>query len=96
MAYPVEPAYCPASHPVALPMIEFKMAFPVSGDMSQVRLSSGRGYSFHYDFFNAWDAGHAGRAGQPLRRGGLQCDARGYDETQPGRGAALNANYQLP
>lgn len=38
---------CPASHPVALPMIEFKMAFPVNGDMSQVRLASGRGYSFH-------------------------------------------------
>ncbi|RIH58188.1 DUF1996 domain-containing protein [Streptomyces sp. SHP22-7] len=60
MAYPVvKPGtndnMCPASHPVALPMIEFKMAFPVNGDMSDVRLASGRGYSFHYDFFNAWE-----------------------------------------
>ena len=59
---------CPASHPVAVPMIEFKMAFPVSGDMSQVRLASGRGYSFHYDFFNAWDAADPGRAGHPLHQ----------------------------
>ncbi|GAA2389465.1 hypothetical protein Cme02nite_75340 [Catellatospora methionotrophica] len=95
MAYPVN-LVCPASHPVALPMIEFKMAFPASGDMSQVRLSSGRGYSFHYDFFNAWDPATQAALVNHCVRGGLQCNARGYDETQPGRGAALNANYQLP
>jgi hypothetical protein len=54
MAYPVN-GVCPASHPVAVPMVEFKMAFPVSGDLSQVTLSSGRGHSFHYDFYNAWE-----------------------------------------
>ena len=54
MAYPVN-GRCTESHPVAVPMIEFKMAFPVSGDTSQVRLASGAGYSFHYDFYNAWD-----------------------------------------
>ena len=26
--------------------------------------------------------------------GGLQCDARGYDQNQPGKGAVLDANYQ--
>jgi hypothetical protein len=43
MAYPVD-GRCTTSHPVAVPMVEFKMAFPVDGDMSRVRLSSGRGY----------------------------------------------------
>ena len=62
MAYPTL-GICPTSHPVAVPMIEFKMAFPVSGNMSNVRLSSGRGYSFHYDFYNVWDAADPERAG---------------------------------
>jgi hypothetical protein len=95
MAYPVN-GVCPDDHPVALPMIEFKMAFPVSGDMSQVRLSSGRGYSFHYDFFNAWDPATQKALVDHCVVGGLQCDARGYDETHPEAGAALNENYELP
>ena len=92
MAYPIN-GVCPADHPVALPMIEFKMAFPVHGDMSQVHLSSGRGFSFHYDFFNAWDPATQAALLTHCVVGGLQCDARGYDETQPGKGAALNAQY---
>ncbi|MFD7713028.1 DUF1996 domain-containing protein [Streptomyces sp. NPDC059785] len=101
MAYPVvKPGtndnMCPADHPVALPMIEFKMAFPVNGDMSKVRLSSGTGHSFHYDFFNAWDAPTLQALVGHCVVGGLQCDARGYDETHPEAGAALDANYELP
>lgn len=101
MAYPVvNPGtnnnICPADHPVALPMIEFKMAFPVNGDMSQVRLASGAGYSFHYDFFNAWDAPTLKALVDHCVVGGLQCDARGYDQTHPEAGAALDANYRLP
>ncbi|MGW7297969.1 DUF1996 domain-containing protein [Streptomyces sp. NPDC054829] len=101
MAYPVvKPGtnndICPASHPVALPMIEFKMAFPVDGDMSQVRLASGRGYSFHYDFFNAWHEPTLAALVQHCVVGGLQCNARGYDETRPERGAALGPDYKLP
>ncbi|MGW2014664.1 DUF1996 domain-containing protein [Streptomyces sp. NPDC001927] len=101
MAYPVvKPGtndnVCPESHPVALPMVEFKMAFPMSGDMSQVRLASGRGYSFHYDFFNAWEERTLKALVDHCVVGGLQCDARGYDETHPERGAALNAEYRLP
>jgi hypothetical protein len=101
MAYPVvkngtNDNICPADHPVALPMIEFKMAFPASGDMSAVRLSSGRGYSFHYDFFTAWDpATQAALVGHCIN-GGLQCDARGYDQSHPEAGAALNDRYELP
>lgn len=101
MAYPiVKPGtndnMCPASHPVALPMIEFKMAWPVNGDMSQVRLASGRGYSFHYDFFNAWEERTLKAMVDHCIVGGLQCDPRGYDQNQPQRGAVLNTEYRLP
>ncbi|WP_405014549.1 DUF1996 domain-containing protein [Kitasatospora sp. NBC_01539] len=97
MAYPVN-GVCPTTHPVALPMIEFKMAWPspANGDMSQLRLASGRGYSFHYDFFNAWDAPTLSALVNHCIIGGLQCNARGYDETLPQRGAALNEQYLLP
>ncbi|CCK24947.1 secreted protein [Streptomyces davaonensis JCM 4913] len=101
MAYPVvKPGtnnnVCPTSHPVALPMVEFKMAFPVDGDMSQVRLASGRGYSFHYDFFNAWHEPTLAALVDHCVVGGLQCNARGYDETHPEEGAALGPDYRLP
>jgi hypothetical protein len=95
MAYPIN-GRCPADFPIALPMIEFKMAFPVSGDMSQVRLASGRGYSFHYDFYNAWDPATLAALVTHCVNGGLQCDARGFDQTNPGAGSALNSQYVLP
>ncbi|WP_233645175.1 DUF1996 domain-containing protein [Streptomyces sp. BSE6.1] len=101
MAYPVvNPGtnnnICPADHPVALPMIEFKMAFPVNGDLSRVRLASGASHSFHYDFFNAWDEATLDAMVGHCIVGGLQCDARGYDQTHPEAGAALNEDYELP
>ncbi|WP_213454446.1 DUF1996 domain-containing protein [Rhizomonospora bruguierae] len=95
LAYPVV-GVCPGDHPVAVPMIEFKMAWPVSGDMSRVRLSSGRGYSFHYDVFNAWDPPTLAALTTHCVNGGLQCDPRGFDQYKPDRGAALNEQYQLP
>lgn len=100
MAYPLvmgaNQDVCPTSHPVALPMVEFKMAWPVNGDMSKVRLSSGTGHSFHYDFFNAWDDATLRAMVNHCVVGGLQCDARGYDQNNPGAGAALNEDYELP
>ncbi|MCW8217085.1 DUF1996 domain-containing protein [Streptomyces halstedii] len=100
MAYPraqgANQNVCPPTHPVALPMIEFKMAWPVNGDMSQVNLASGTGHSFHYDFFNAWDEATLDAMVDHCIVGGLQCDARGYDESNPGEGAALDENYELP
>jgi Domain of unknown function (DUF1996)/F5/8 type C domain len=98
MAYPVLKGYrivCPDDHPVALPMIEFKMAFPVSGDMSQVHLASGRGYSWHYDFFNAWDPTILAPLVKHCINGGLQCNPRGFDLYKPARGGVLDENYQL-
>ncbi len=101
MAYPVvKPGtnddVCPASHPVALPMVEFKMAFPVDGDMSGVRLASGAAYSFPYDFFNAWNEPTLTALVNHCIVGGLQCDARGFDQTHPEAGAALDTDYELP
>jgi hypothetical protein len=95
MAYPTV-GVCPVSHPVAVPMVEFKMAFPVSGNLSNVRLASGRAYSFHYDFYNAWDARTLNALVTHCINGGLQCDPRGFDLYKPNRGAALNENYVLP
>lgn len=99
MSYPVienGSDVCPDSHPVAVPMVEFKMAFPVDGDMTGVRLASGEGYSFHYDFFNAWDEPTLAAMVEHCINGGLQCDARGYDQFHPEEGAALNEDYELP
>ncbi len=95
MAYPKD-GRCPSSHPVAGPMVEFKMAFPVAGDMSQVHLSSGRGYSFHYDFFYAWDPETLAALVRHCINRGLQCNACGLDEFLPAMGAALNESYELP
>ncbi|GAA4604079.1 hypothetical protein BJY16_004856 [Actinoplanes octamycinicus] len=53
MAYPVGNA-CPASHPVVVPKLRQVMRYPVNGDPARLRLASGRGYTMHGDFFNAW------------------------------------------
>ena len=95
MAYPVA-GRCTAAHPIALPMLEFKMAFPAGTDTSQVRLSSGPSYTFHYDFLNAWDPATLAALVKQCINGGLQCNPRGFDETRPGRGAALNEQMRLP
>ncbi|MEU4443535.1 DUF1996 domain-containing protein [Actinosynnema sp. NPDC050801] len=78
------------------PSLEFKIAFPVSGDMSRVRLSSGRGYTWHYDFMNAWDGPTLQALVSHCVNGGLQCDPRGYDQYKPHRGAALGPDHRLP
>ncbi len=94
MAYPVK-GRCPGDHPVALPMLEFKIPYPVNGDMSQVHLSSGAGFSFHYDFFNAWDDATLAALVKTCVNGGLQCNAQGYDQHHPNVPAALGSDYKL-
>jgi len=53
---------CPASHPVAVPRLEFKLRYPTSGGPG-IRLATGSGvhashtgsgYSAHGDVLNAW------------------------------------------
>ncbi|MEU6858953.1 DUF1996 domain-containing protein [Glycomyces sp. NPDC046736] len=94
MAYPVNGS-CTSTHPVAVPMIEFKIHWPVNGDMSDVRLSSGGGESWHYDFFNAWEPETLAAMVDHCINGGLQCDSRGYDLYKPDRGAVLDEDYVL-
>ncbi|THF70236.1 DUF1996 domain-containing protein [Deinococcus sp. Arct2-2] len=99
MAYPVgstqDNGVCPASHPIAVPKIEFKMAFPAGSDTSRVRLSSGRGYSFHYDFFNAWDPATLKALVDGCIRKGFQCSAQGADLYHPEVKPVLGSDYRL-
>lgn len=94
MAYPVKGA-CPAGHPVAVPMLEYKIAYPVDGDLSKLRLASGRGYSWHADFFSAWDMPTQEALVTQCVNGGGQCDTRGYDQHKPQRGRVLGEDYRL-
>lgn len=94
MSYPVD-GRCDAAHPVAVPMLEFKIAYPVSGDLTRLRLSSGRGYSWHADFFSAWDMPTEAALVTQCIDGGGQCDARGYDQHEPERGRVLDDAYRL-
>ncbi len=95
MAYPVNGS-CPASHPNPVPMLEFKIAFPADGNTTDVRLASGRGYTWHYDFFNAWDVPTLAALVSHCINGGLQCNSKGFDLYKPDRGQVLGDNYRLP
>lgn len=53
MAYSAAGA-CPATHPVAVPALQFKLRYATNGG-PDMRLASGPGYTAHADFFNAWD-----------------------------------------
>lgn len=46
---------CPNTHPVHIPQLVFAVHFPVHGDITHMRLSSGTLGSGHADFVNAWD-----------------------------------------
>lgn len=94
MAYPVN-GQCPPDHPVPVPMIEVKLSWPVDGNLSNVAFSSGRGYSFHYDFFNAWDAPVLKALVEHCINGGLQCNPRGFDQYKTWAGGVLDDNYNL-
>lgn len=46
---------CPTSHPVPIPQLVFAVAYPVWGDVSQLRLASGSLLTGHADFVNSWN-----------------------------------------
>ncbi|KXK63783.1 hypothetical protein AWW66_00945 [Micromonospora rosaria] len=53
---------CPASHPVPVPRLEFLITYPVTGGgltlagtRNGANVTTAPGYTFHGDFFNAWD-----------------------------------------
>lgn len=45
---------CPASHPVALPQLEFHVRYPAPPPGTDLHLASGSLLTAHADFFNAW------------------------------------------
>ncbi|GIF75121.1 DUF1996 domain-containing protein [Asanoa siamensis] len=103
MAYPVDThtasgVVCPDSHPVAVPKLEFKMAWPVNGDMSKVKFTSGAGPTFHYDFVNAWDDRTLAAMVNGCIVAARQCDAQGHDgrDDQQPAPYVLNKDYLLP
>jgi Domain of unknown function (DUF1996)/F5/8 type C domain len=103
MAYPIDSGervgkVCPADHPVAVPKLEFKMAWPVNGDMSKVHFASGAGPTFHYDFMNAWDPATLTAMVNGCIVAARQCDAQGHDgrDDQQPAPYVLNSNYVLP
>jgi hypothetical protein len=53
MAYSAAGA-CPTSHPVPVPILQFKIRYATRGSPGMY-LSSGAGYTVHGDFFNAWE-----------------------------------------
>lgn len=82
IAYPVAGA-CPSDHPVALPMLEFKVSYPVNGSAMQLALASGQGYTFHEDFINAWQDSAQATLVTRCINGGRQCGPSGFDPHKP-------------
>ncbi|MEV6302971.1 DUF1996 domain-containing protein [Actinoplanes sp. NPDC051861] len=76
MAYPVGNA-CPASHPVVVPKLRQVMRYPVNGDPARLRLASGRGFTMHGDFFNAWPVEEMARRVNDCIRPIIKCGTNG-------------------
>ncbi|MCZ4125522.1 DUF1996 domain-containing protein [Streptomyces sp. H39-S7] len=83
MAWPVR-GVCPADHPVPLPMLETKIPYPLAnGNTSGLALVTGAGYTFHYDFMNAWDEDRQAYLVDYCINGGRQCNGYGVDPKNP-------------
>ncbi|MFD0746263.1 DUF1996 domain-containing protein [Phytohabitans flavus] len=83
MTYPVQ-GLCPQSHPVALPMLQSKIAYKLSGGNTKgLAFSSGASYSFHYDFMNGWDQARLAELVKHCINGGRQCNGYGVDKHKP-------------
>lgn len=78
MAYSVAGA-CPASHPVAVPELELEVTYPTRGSEG-MRLASGRGYTAHGDFINAWEPRALARRIRDCLAPALECDPNGEPE----------------
>ncbi|MGP3981607.1 DUF1996 domain-containing protein [Streptomyces sp. KR80] len=69
---------CPSSHPVPVPRLELLITWPVgggglslAGTRNGANVTTAPGYTFHGDFFNAWDSAE-------LRRRVTDCINAGY------------------
>lgn len=79
MAYSAAGA-CPATHPVAVPALQFKLRYATAGGAG-MKLSSGAGYTAHADFFNAWEPAAQENRLQCLHEL-IKCGPEGYPQTQ--------------
>ena len=75
MAYSVAGA-CPDGYPVVVPRLQFKIAFPIRGG-SGVTLASGRPFTLHGDFINAWDPKALKQRVDDCLRRAITCDTDG-------------------
>jgi hypothetical protein len=67
---------CPKSRPVPVPRLQFKITFPLRGGPG-ITLASGKPFTLHGDFINAWDQqALAKRVDNCLRRS-IKCDTDG-------------------
>ncbi|BCB79441.1 hypothetical protein GCM10022251_71820 [Phytohabitans flavus] len=76
MAYPVG-GNCPSTHPVPVPKLRQVLRYPANGDPSRFRLSSGRGFTMHGDFFNAWPVAELERRVRDCIRPIIKCGVNG-------------------
>jgi hypothetical protein len=53
MAYTVS-GFCPTNYPVPVPLLEFNVRYKTFGNTG-LSLASGAPYTYHADFFNAWN-----------------------------------------
>lgn len=67
---------CPASHPVAVPQVQFKIRWPSLGGPG-VALASGNAYSAHGDFMNGWRSDALQRRIDDCLKTVTKCDVRG-------------------
>lgn len=76
MSYHVGGA-CPSSHPVALPVIEYKILYNTEGG-SGYSLTSGNGLTLHGDVWIAWEDGEMELRVINCIRTGKKCDFLGF------------------
>ena len=83
LAYPVK-GVCPAGHPVAVPMLQSKVAYKLTnGNTAGLAFSSGPSFSFHYDFMNGWDQARLEELVKHCINEGRQCNGFGVDKHKP-------------
>lgn len=72
---------CPASHPVPVPRLQFKLRYATRGEVG-MRLSSGAAHTMHGDFFNAWEPAALENRMNCLRTS-VKCGPQGFDGPIP-------------
>ena len=85
MAYPDRVTLtCPADHPVRCRCWSSRSRSRSAATCPRCTWPAAR-YSWHYDFFNAWDPPTLAALVKHCINGGLQCDPRGFDLYKPDR-----------